>query len=132
MEIGVSFNFEKADSTGRFVRGWASVAVEDGKPITDHQGDVVSIEELRKAAHKFICDHRVAKAMHSGNAVGEVVESVIIDDAFAKAVGASDGKRGWWIGMEIHDSDIQDKVRKGVLRAFSIGGRGRRIPVEKK
>lgn len=132
MDIGVRFDFEKADATGRFVRGWASVAVEDGVPVTDHQGDIVTVEELRKAAHKFICDHRVAKAMHAGSAVGEVVESVIIDDAFAKAVGMADGKRGWWIGMEIHDPQIQQQIRKGVLRAFSIGGRGRRTPVEAK
>lgn len=130
MGFGVSFEFEKADNTGRFVRGWANVVSKDGAVVTDHQGDRITIDELRKAAHKFVCDARVAKAMHNGSAVGEVVESVIIDDAFAKAVGMTDGRRGWWIGMEITDPGVQDKVRKGVYRAFSIGGRGRRTKVE--
>ncbi len=130
MEIGIAFHFEKADTTGRFVRGWASVVSENGTPVVDHQGDIVGIDELRKAAHKFICDHRVAKAMHNGVSVGEVVESVIIDDAFAKALDIADSKRGWWIGMEITNPSVQEKVRKGVYRAFSIGGRGRRIPME--
>lgn len=130
MDLGITFEFEKADNTGRFVRGWASVVSENGKPVTDHQGDIITIDELRKAAHAFVCDARVAKAMHSGQQVGEVVESVVIDDAFAKAVGMSDGKRGWWIAMQINDPAVQAQVRKGVLRAFSIGGRGRRTPVE--
>jgi hypothetical protein len=131
MDFGISFSFEKADTAGRFVRGWASVASVNGKPVTDHQGDVVSIDELRKAAHRFVCDARVAKAMHSGSPVGEVVESVIVDDAFAKALGSTDTRRGWWIGMQINDEAVQKRVRSGELRAFSIGGRGRRTSMEK-
>ena len=125
----INFNFSKADTTGRYVRGWASVVTDAGVPVTDHQGDIIAIDEIRKAAHKFISDARIAKAMHAGQPVGEVVESVIIDDDFAKAVGMTDGRRGWWIGMEIHDATIRENVRKGKLRAFSIGGRGRRTPV---
>lgn len=132
MNLGITFEFEKADTTGRFVRGWASVSTDGGKAITDHQGDIVTVDELRKAAHQFVCDARVAKAMHSGKAVGEVVESVIIDDAFAKALGATETKRGWWIGMVINDESVQKRVRSGEFRAFSIGGRGRRTAVEKK
>ena len=131
MNVGISFEFQKADATGRFVRGWASVASKDGAAITDHQGDIISVEELRKAAHKFVCDARVAKAMHTGKPVGEVVESVIIDDEFAKAVGLTATRRGGWIGMEIHDESVRKRVRSGELKAFSIGGRGRRTPVAK-
>jgi hypothetical protein len=130
MKLGLSFQFEKASETGNYVRGWASVVELDGKPVEDTQGDIISMTELRKAAHRFITDQRVAKAMHAGSAIGEVVESVIVDDAFAKALGITGGMRGWFIGMRIHDPDIQEKVRKGVFRAFSIGGKGRRIPVE--
>lgn len=126
----INFQFSKADTSGRYVRGWASVVTTGGVAVTDHQGDIIAIDDIRKAAHKFISDARIAKAMHAGQPVGEVVESVIIDDDFAKAVGMSDERRGWWIGMEIHDPAIRDNVRKGKLKAFSIGGRGRRVPVE--
>lgn len=128
--FNINFEFTKADTSGRYVRGWASVTTAGGVPVTDHQGDIIGIDDIRKAAHKFISDARVAKAMHAGQPVGEVVESVIIDDDFAKALGVSDERRGWWIGMAIHDKAIQEGVRKGKLRAFSIGGRGRRTPVE--
>ncbi len=129
--FSINFEFTKTDVSGKFVRGWASVVSKAGVPVTDHQGDIIDIDEVRKAAHKFVSDARVAKAMHAGKPIGEVVESVIIDDDFAKALGVSDTRRGWWIGMQIHDSDIQKGVKTGKLRAFSIGGRGRRTPVEK-
>lgn len=124
--FGITFQFEKSTATGRFVRGWASVVAQNGVAVTDAQGDVISIDEIRKAAHRFVTDARIAKAMHAGAKVGEVVESVIIDDEFAKAMGITDSRRGWWIGMEIHNPDVQERVRKGELRAFSIGGSGRR------
>lgn len=130
MDFGLTFTFEKADDTGRFVRGFASVVSVDGKPVEDWQGDVISMGELRKAAHAYVTNARVAKAMHAGTQVGEVVESVIIDDAFAKAVGMADGRRGWWIGMQVHDQAVQKRVASGELKAFSIGGKGKRKKME--
>jgi len=129
MGIGVTFEFEKATNGGRFVRGFASVSSVGGQPVEDYQGDLVSIDELTKAAHQFICDARVAKAMHSGSQIGDVVESVIVDDAFAKALGATTDKRGWWIGMKISDPAVQKRIASGELKAFSIGGRGTRKKV---
>lgn len=127
----MNIEFTKVDASGKVVAGWASVVTSaDGKPFQDHQGDIISIDELRKAAHRFVSDARVAKAMHAGNPVGEVVESVVIDDAFAKSLGITDGKRGWWVVMKINDPEVQAQVRSGKLRAFSIGGKGRRTPSE--
>lgn len=130
MKFGITFDFEKADAEGRYVRGWASVISVDGEPVTDTQGDVISMDVLRKAAHQFVTNARVAKAMHRGDAVGEVVESVIIDDEFAKALGMTDSKRGWWIGMVVNDDAIRKRVKGGELKAFSIGGRGKRVKME--
>jgi hypothetical protein len=130
MGLGITFDFQKSDSKGRFVRGWASVVSANGVEIEDAHGDVIGIEELRKAAHEFITNARVAKAMHRGASVGDVVESVIVDDEFAAAMGISTTQRGWWIGMQINDETIQKRVRSGELRAFSIGGRGTRNKME--
>lgn len=130
MGFGITFDFEKADAEGRYVRGWASVVSVDGEAVTDWQGDVIAMDELRKAAHQFITDARVAKAMHEGAAVGEVVESVIVDDEFAKALGAATTQRGWWIGMRLTSDAIRKRVRSGELKAFSIGGRGKRRKIE--
>lgn len=130
MDFALTFDFQKADPTGRYVRGWASVIEQDGKPVEDWQGDVISMDELRKAAHGYITRARVAKAMHKGAQVGEVVESVIVDDDFCKAMGITDTRRGWWIGMQINDQQVQKQVRDGVLKCFSIGGKGKRKKIE--
>jgi hypothetical protein len=129
-KIGISFEFTKADATGRYVRGWASVVSVGGKDVVDHQGDVVKMEELRKAAHQFIIDARVAKVMHDGDQKGEVVESVLVDDQFAKALDASTDRRGWFVGMIVHDPAVQKRIASGDLRMFSIGGRGKRRAME--
>lgn len=129
-QIGITFEFEKANATGSFVRGWALVAEMNGAPVVDWQGDVVDISDLRKAAHEFVTNARVAKAMHAGSSIGEVVESVIVDDDFAKAFGIADTRRGWWIGMRIDSEDVRKRVRSGELRMFSIGGRGVRNKIE--
>jgi hypothetical protein len=105
------------------------VSTVGGKLVEDHQSDVITMDELTKAAHQFITDARVAKAMHDGSQIGEVVESVMVDDAFAKALGASTDKRGWWIGMKITDPKVQKRIASGELKAFSIGGRGTRKKV---
>ena len=126
----LTFEIEKSDATGGYVRGWALVSAVDGQPVIDWHGDVVDIDELRKAAHDFVVDARVAKAMHSGGVIGDVVESVIIDDALAKALGIADGRRGWFIGMRVNSEAVRKRVRSGELRSFSIGGRGRRTKVE--
>lgn len=102
------------------------VIEEGGKTVIDHHGDMVEMPTLQKAAHKYITDARIAKAMHRGDAIGEVVESVVIDDEFVKAIGATTDKRGWWIGMRVYDEQIQKRIASGELRAFSIGGRGRK------
>ncbi len=121
---------EKASVTGRHVRGFASVVERDGAPVVDSEGDVIAMDDLRKAAHAFITTARVAKAMHKGSQVGEIVESVLIDEEFAKALGVSDTRRGWWIGMDVHDDSIAERVAKGEYRAFSIGGRGVRKEIQ--
>lgn len=129
-QIGITFAFAKANSTGSYVRGWASVVAQDGTPIEDWQGDVIDIDDLRNAAHDFISDVRVAKALHKGEQIGEVVESLIIDDDIAKALGITDTRRGWFVGMRVNDSTVQKRIRDGELKQFSIGGRGTRVEIE--
>jgi len=127
-----TFSFEKADVTGRYVRGWANVVEIDGEPVVDVQGDIIAMDEMRKAAHDYISNAREAKAMHDGDRIGDVVESVIIDDDFAKVHGVTHNKRGWWIGMEIHDPKARENVRTGRWRSFSIGGSGKRTEIGKR
>lgn len=124
------FEFQKTSATGEFVSGWFSVIEIDGERYFDWHDDSADMEELRKAAHKFILNARNAKLLHKGKNIGDVVESVLIDEDFAKAHGITHGKRGWWGTMQVHDEEVRKRVLSGELRAFSIGGRGMRQTIE--
>lgn len=112
----------KADEDQRVVWGWASVISEDGNPIYDTQGDSISAEVMTKAANAFMMDVRVAKAMHEGDQVGEVIHSFPLTNEIAKAFDIFSDREGWIIAMKIHDDDTWEKVKSGELGAFSIGG----------
>jgi hypothetical protein len=120
----------KVDDEQRTVWGWASVIAEDGKPVVDRQGDIITEADLIAAAHDFMLNARQAKAMHEGDRVGDVVESMVLTEDRAKALGIpGGGKVGWLIAMKIHDDAVWKRVKAGELRAFSIGGRGKRREV---
>jgi hypothetical protein len=133
---GCNIDIMKADGRGEFVRGWAYVVADEGGQVVDYSGDVLGgltveegISEIKKMAHEFICDFRQARVIHKGKVIGEVTESVVIDDAFAEALGVTSKRRGWWIGMQVHDAEVQKRVRSGELKQFSIGGKGQRTPI---
>lgn len=129
--VRFDFTIQKSDRTGRFVAGWLSVVEKNGQPVEDTQGDVIEIGEVAKAFRAYMKGARVIKARHSGAPVGELVEMVVVDDDFAKAVGMTDTKRGVWGGAEITDEKTREEVKSGVLKSFSIGGRGKRTPIAK-
>lgn len=130
--VEATFQFEKADSRGKYVRGFAYLTKDkSGAEVRDFSGQFIDdIDVLREAAHDFM-EHRVAKSMHGktvtdGNkAIGDIVESIIVDDDVAKALGIADKRRGWFVGMRVNDEGVQKRIRSGELTAFSIGGRAR-------
>jgi len=120
----------KSDEDQRLVYGWASIILENGEPVTDSQGDIISESDLIKAAHNYISQYREAKEMHSGGQIGEVVESLVFTKDVQDALGISLGKIGWFIGVKINDQDLFNKFKTGEYSMFSIGGRGHRIEIE--
>lgn len=112
----------KVDDEQRMVWGWASVISEKGNPVFDTQGDYISPEVLMKAANDFMLDVRVAKAMHDGDKVGEVVHSFPLTKELGDALGVSSDNEGWIVAMKIHDDGVWAKVKSGEFSAFSIGG----------
>lgn len=119
----------KANDEKRLVTGWASIVTKGGQPVVDHQGDIISVDELSKAAHAFMNQYRVGKALHSGSQVGEIVESMVFDKDLQQALGIDLGKEGWLIKYHVKDPSVWASVKKGGLKSFSIGGRGVRTKV---
>ena len=120
----------KFDEDQRIVWGWASVISKDGKPVYDTQGDSISPDVLTKAANDFMMDVRVAKAMHDGDQVGEVLHSLPLTKELGSALGISSPQEGWIIAMKVHDDEVWKRVKSGELKAFSIGGKGLRSAIQ--
>lgn len=121
---------EKLDEEQRVAYGWFSVIEVAGAPVVDVQGDVIEESTLVKAVHEFVLDSRAGKVMHKGRRVADIVESIVLTKDVQRALGVDLGKVGWFGAMKFRDDAVWDRVRKGELRAFSIGGTGVRIPVE--
>jgi hypothetical protein len=113
------------------VYGWASVIEDNGQMVTDHEGDRVEEVELVKAAHHYISNSRQGGVLHDqfGHSIGHIVESVVFTKELQKALGIDLKKVGWLIGYQVVDPRVKLLVKGGMLKSFSIGGKGRRVPV---
>lgn len=120
----------KTDDERRIVFGWASVISENGEPVTDLQGDQIEPAELLDATTKFMADVRLAKAMHDGAGIGEVLHSFPLLADIAKSLGIETQREGWLVGVKVHDDAVWQRVKSGELGAFSIGARAMRVPIE--
>ena len=100
----------------------------------DAQGDIISEEEIAKTARNFLVGYRQQVTsmgeMHKKEAHGViVVESYLAPVDFV--IEDKDIKKGTWIVVsKINDSKIWDLVKDGKYTGYSIGGRGKRIPVK--
>ena len=119
----------KINDEARIVWGWASVVSVAGEPMVDRQGDIISAEVMTKAADRFMEDVRVAKAMHEGAQIGEVIHSFPLTKELGEALGVHSALEGWIVAMKVHDDSVWNRVKSGELAAFSIGGMGKRNAV---
>ena len=130
-EIRISVPISKVDDEKRIVYGWASVIAKDGEPVVDSQGDMIEADTLQKMAHEFISS-RVGGVMHvtdDGKPIqaGEIVESMVLTKDVQKALGFELDREGWVIGYKVTSDHVWKGVKSGLYKAFSIGGKGKRI-----
>jgi hypothetical protein len=131
IEIAKGLNTERRMEQG-LVTGWASIIEKDGQIITDHQGDRITPEELTAAAHDFIANSRQGGVLHDefGKNIGHIVESVVMTRELQKALDIDLKKAGWLITYKVEDPRVKAMVKAGVLKSFSIGGKGHREAVD--
>jgi HK97 family phage prohead protease len=93
----------KVDAEERMVWGYASTEAEDD------QGEVITRDALAAALADYLKFANI-REMHQMSAVG-VAEQAQVDD------------KGLYVGARIVDPRAWDKVRAGVYKGFSVGGR---------
>ena len=107
----------------RLAFGWAYVSTVKGEVSLDHSGEFIRPDQIAKAATNFMLSMRTAKAMHTGEKIGEVVHSMPLTNDIAKALGIQSDREGWVIALKVYDDQVWQDVKSGKLAAFSIGGR---------
>jgi hypothetical protein len=116
----------KMDDDQRIVYGYASVISKNGEPIVDRQGDIITAEELEKAASEFMLSNRIGKTMHSGEPTTTIIHSFPMTDEIKKAYQIESPYEAWLIAVKVHDDVTWNMVKSGELKDFSIGGKATR------
>ena len=124
--FSINCDIHKVDDDQRLVFAWASVNSVNGELLVDTQGDIISDEELEKAAYNYVLNSRIAGELHIRKGVGRLVESIVFSKAKQEALGIDLGKTGWFVGFKIDDDELWDTIKKGEYPMMSIGGSGRR------
>ena len=97
--------------------------------LRDSQGDVCSAEDIEKAAHQFLVAYRKHDVQHSEVLAGvETVESFIAP-ADMEIAGERVLKGSWVMATHVSDPQVWERVRKGEITGYSIGGSGERVPL---
>lgn len=133
--VSLSVPIVRSAPERREVYGFLSVArTADGEVVTDSHGSQIPVEELERAAHAYLVEARGVGEMHERMGVGVVIESCVLTREKQAALpprGIPEGHvhEGWFVGFRVDDPETWEKVKRGELRAFSIGGTARRGPV---
>jgi uracil-DNA glycosylase len=110
----------KSDDDRRMVYG---VVLEPG--TVDLQGDVLALDTIESAAHKYLIQHRTVGDSHSQLAGAEVVESYLAP-ADLELGGQIISQGSWVMGVHVTDDHLWLAVKAGEYTGFSIGGTGER------
>ncbi len=136
----------KVDAAQHLVFGWASIVTVGDRPVTDTQGDQIQPDTLEDAAYSFTETAGKAGEMHEGTSgtavtkIGQLVESIVFTPEKTAAMLQSLQAQGipavmtmpfcgWWVGFKITDADCWARIVSGELKAFSVGGKGKRASI---
>jgi hypothetical protein len=98
----------------------------------DAHGDLISPEEIEKAAHAYLLKSRRLDLHHER--LLEEEEAAIVESAIAREdeVWEWKGRKSfipkgsWWIAVQLFSDELKEAVKRGEIGFFSIRGFGRR------
>lgn len=120
----------KVDDSLGLVFGYAIVCKVDGEPYYDLQGDHIPESVMLSAVAEFMASpDRVAKEMHDGDAIGQILMMWPMTEEIAKALDIEVQATGALVAMKPSESVLK-RFQSGELTGFSIGGDGWYAPSE--
>jgi hypothetical protein len=127
MDFAIDVPIAKVDTDQRLAFGWASVTVDvDGSPLVDKDGDVIDVQELEKAAYRYVMGSRDGGVNHQRRGVAKLVESFVVTPEKLVKMGLSPYAvpAGWWVGFQFNDEDVWQGVKSGEFGMLSVHGTG--------
>ena len=101
----------------------------------DLQNDMISADEIQKAAHGFMKDFQQINILHSSNYdefANDIVpvESVVLKNDIDFYGNGEVLKKGTWIlDVFVGNDEVWGLIKDGKIRAYSIEGEGERVLV---
>lgn len=94
--------------------------------VEDSQGDFMTADEIQKACYWFAKNGDAVDIQHNFEAHNGIS---VVENWVEKADTEIDGEKivkgTWLVTAEVSDSDIWDKITKGEITGFSMGGTGK-------
>jgi len=133
--------FAKADMKKGQAFGFASIAKIGDNLVIDGEEDTIDPLDLEEAAYGHAIEHRIADENHDGSNRGTLIETMVFTPEKCAAMQEELRKQGipatidipahaWWIGHQITDIGVREKVESGEYQGFSIGGTAVRRPAK--
>lgn len=117
---GMDVTIFKSDEDKRIVTG---VVLEP--MFMDLEADIMTPDEVEKAAHIFMLEHRTIGFRHRTKADAKLVESYIAPVDF-ELNGQKVKKGTWIISVFVEDLELWAAIKRGEIQGFSVGGYGNR------
>ena len=97
---------------------------------TDSQDDIISEDEIRKAAYQFMEETQIFKVNHEGNEVStRILENFIAPDDFV--VNGLPVKKGSWVlAVRVLNQNVWQGITNGLLTGYSVAGTAERGDTE--
>lgn len=122
-EFNYSAQMMKVNDELGIVFGFGIVCKVDGQPYVDAHNDHIPEDGMLNAVTDFMKNSRVAKEMHQGAPIGEVLFSFPLTSDIAKSLNIETVRTGWLVGFKPDGDEVLSKFRDGTYTGFSIGGR---------
>ena len=124
----------KVDEERQQVFGWCSVSHINGEEVVDTQDDIMPIDEVEKAAYRYVIESRKGGDMHKriGKSAplqtATMIESFVVTPEKLEKMGLPSDSLplGWWIGLQVDDPEQWAKVKNKERVGFSVHGTGTR------
>ncbi|MCL5942743.1 MAG: XkdF-like putative serine protease domain-containing protein [Actinobacteria bacterium] len=99
----------------------------------DLQGDVMKAEDIELSAHAWMAESQAGGEMHAAIVKDAcVVESFLapVDFEVETSGGSETVKKGSWVLAMRWPHEVWERIEKGELTGYSVGGQGVRIPLD--